>query len=168
MTENALLQWCDAQDRLIAFLLDELVDEGDPTAQFRRVEKTLPFLIEICGIGQQALNNLRTAQHMGRIKKTQVIGMMTWEYLPRTISTLERFKKECRQVQDAVTPLDHYQEFEESLAQFRKAAMDFLAKWPWANYARIAESTAAYERGEYKEAREALGELLHKSTPDAD
>lgn len=156
MTEVPLLRLCDVQARLFAALLAE---KGGERAG-ERFDVLIPLLIRICDEGCQALEALQTALFFQKIKKPQPIGQITRAYLPRMITVLEDFRSGCRQAAQSEPPPRQFEEFEAAVKRFRTEAMAFLVKWPWVNLENLAEAEAAYQRGDYQDAREALNELL--------
>ena len=159
MTELALLRLCNAQSRLSAALLAETPEPGSG----ERFERLIPLFIDVCDDGCQALESLRTALFFKKIKKPQGIGQIARDFLPGVITVLEQFRSGCRQASRSQAPPRRFEEFEAAVKRFRAEAIEFLMKWPWVNLENFAEAEAAYQRGDYRDAREALSELLHQA-----
>jgi hypothetical protein len=90
-----------------------------------------------------------------------MIALAAGEALPRLIATMERVRRLAR---SSEIPKPRANEFERVVDQFRHDAVEFLMRWPRADLGQIAESAAAYERGEFQSARDALNELPHRSS----
>src|SRR5437588_9479566 len=93
MTENTLLALCDVQSRLVALLFKEIEKEGDPATRARRLEAAVPVVVEFCDRGGAAWDGLLMALLFSKIKKTQVIGRIARDYVPRTLTMLEEVRR---------------------------------------------------------------------------
>jgi hypothetical protein len=161
MTEVSLLKLCDAQTRLLLEALgprDLTIESRD---EVRRVESLLDASTHVCEAVADALESLKTALFLKKIRKTQAIALAAGEALPRLIAAMERVRRLAR---TSEIPEPRAAEFERVVDQFRHNTIDFLMQWPRADLGQIAESAAAYERGEFQSARDALNELLHRSS----
>jgi hypothetical protein len=161
MTEVSLLKLCDAQARLLLEALgprDRTVESADES---QRVESLVDASTLVCEAVSDALESLQTALFLKQIRKTQAIALAAGEALPRLVAVMERVRRLAR---SSGVPKPRAATFERVVDQFRRDAIEFLMRWPRADLGQIAESAAAYERGEFQSARDALNELLHRSS----
>jgi hypothetical protein len=164
MNEASLLRFCDAQTKLIIDLIFDHAGEADASSVPARLDPILPHLIEYCETGKHALEVLGLALLSNQITKTEPISLVVRESVPRMISLLERVRRLGRQARAEGIPPTGLDEYEKAVNRFRKSAIDFLMHWPWGSMEPWEKSAAAaYERGEFREAREALNELLEQA-----
>jgi hypothetical protein len=164
MTELPLLQFCDAQVRLINRLVFDGETRDDAPGVHARIDRMIPELIAVCDSGREALEMMLNALIFHQIKKTYPIFLVVRELLPRTILLLERLRRHFREQSREGFPLDRLDDYEEAVNRFRKSVEQFLMKWPWFDPEEIKKSEDSDQRGEYREAREVLVELLHQGS----
>jgi hypothetical protein len=163
MTEAPLLSFCAAQIDVIFDLLPLWENEEIIAAGVEEGDVVLTHLTSLFKAASQALDSVHTAFFLGAIKKPERISPVVRKLLPRMIALGERIRRRYRLGQAAGSPTPQFVQFEEAIDQFRKDAVDFLKHWPWIDPERLAASEAAVKRGEYRDAREFLNELLHQA-----
>jgi hypothetical protein len=161
MTEAPLLSLCAAHIDIIADLVPFWEKEGEMVDSSAQGSEIVTHLIRVFRTTSEALDALRTALFLNKIKKTQPIGLVACDLLPRMIALAERIRRHLRRQAEKGCVIEQRDDIEKAIDQFRKDAVDFLKNWPWVDFERIAKSEAAFRRGEYQDAREALNELLH-------
>jgi hypothetical protein len=163
MTEYPLINVCAAQAKVLSALLPLVSEPESNEVILPLLDSLVPGVIDICRTGTEALEALRTALFFKRIKKPQAIGDAARQYLPIVLTWLEMFRRRYRAAERAGSGVQQFDELNAAVRDFRKAAVEFLLKWPWVNHEFLAVSKAAYERGEFQDAREALNEILHRN-----
>jgi tetratricopeptide (TPR) repeat protein len=163
MTEYPLINVCAAQAKVLSALLPLASEPESNEAILPLLDSLVPGVIDICRTGTEALEALRTALFLKKIKKTQAIGQAARQYLPVVLTWLERYRRRCRAAEKAGSGVRQFDELNAAIKDFRKASEEFLLKWPWVNLENLAASRAAYERGEFQDAREALNEILSRN-----
>ena len=149
MTEEPLLALCAAHFDVLADLVPYWEKEGELASGAAQGSEIVTHLIQVFGRTSEALDALRTALFLNKVKKTQPIGLMARDLLPRMIALAERIRRHLRRQTEKGCEIERGDEIEKAIDQLRRDAVDFLKNWPWVDFQRIALSEAAFQRGEY-------------------
>jgi hypothetical protein len=98
-----------------------------------------------------------------QIKKPRQLNPVIRDLLPLMISLLARFRRSCQAAFDAGQPLAGFEGLDAAVKRYRQETEEFLRHWPWGSHDLAPGWEAAYERGEFLDAREALDELLRQA-----